>query len=286
MESTRFTVLLFRKTHAFQAYCREASVRGLQVGFVPTMGALHQGHLALIRRAIAENDLALVSIFVNPTQFNQETDLENYPRTPETDIEQLVRTGCHLLYLPDQEEVYPQGTEYALDWSPGPLEEVMEGAHRPGHFRGVAQVVKRLLDIVQPSRLYMGQKDYQQVRIIQALIAHYDMPVELVMHPIVREADGLAMSSRNVRLSPQMRAQATVLYRALKKARQAFRQNQHAAEIEQEALEQIRASGLTPEYVSIADAETLQAWAGQGKAVACVAAWAGDVRLIDNLELN
>lgn len=250
------------------------------------MGALHDGHLALIRRAVDENEQALCSIFVNPTQFDDESDLAQYPRTPGTDIERLVAVGCHLLYMPSAGDVYPGGTGYDLDWDPGALDQVMEGRHRPGHFKGVAQIVKRLLEIVQPQRLYMGQKDFQQVRVVEALIAHYQMPVQLIMHPIVREPDGLAMSSRNARLRPAMRSRAPVLHQSLEAARQAFREGRPVREIEQRSLERIRQAGLEPEYFAIVNTADLQPWDGRAPAIACVAAWAGDVRLIDNALLN
>jgi pantoate--beta-alanine ligase len=250
------------------------------------MGALHEGHLALIRRAVDENERALCSIFVNPTQFNDESDLAQYPRTPGPDIERLVEADCDLLYMPSAGEMYPGGTGYDLDWDPGALDEVMEGRQRPGHFKDVAQILKRLLEIVQPQRLYMGQKDYQQVRVVEALIAHYQLPVQLIMHPIVREPDGLAMSSRNVRLSPAMRSRAPVLHQSLEAAGRAFREGRSPKEIEQQSLERIRGAGLEPEYFSIVNTANLQPWDGTSPAIACVAAWAGEVRLIDNALLN
>ena len=175
--------------------------RSSTIGFIPTMGALHEGHLALIRAAQANGCYTVCSIFVNPTQFNDPSDLEKYPRTPEKDAELLEKVGCDVIFMPEVEEIYPPGDiqDFELDFEG--LDEVMEGVFRPGHFKGVAQVVKRLLDLVQPDGLYMGQKDFQQVAIVRHLIRVTRFPVELVVVPTVREHDGLAMSSRNIRLS-------------------------------------------------------------------------------------
>lgn len=253
-------------------------------GFAPTMGALHEGHLELIRMAKRAGDLAVASIFVNPTQFNDPNDLARYPRTPERDIRLLHDAGCDALFMPPVEEVYPPGLDTTVRLDFGPLAAVMEGAFRPGHFAGMASVVKRLLDIVQPRRLYMGQKDFQQLTIVRDMLRRLKLPMELVMCPTVREADGLAMSSRNVRLSAEMRAAAPVIYRTLLHAREAFRQRPADA-VQQEALAALQAAGLRPEYFELADGITLQPvqhYADSPFVVACTAAWAGEVRLIDN----
>lgn len=257
-------------------------------GFVPTMGALHEGHLALIRRARAENSFTICSIFVNPTQFNEASDLEKYPRTPSKDIELLAGVGCDMLFMPPVAEVYPPDGYETPQVEFGRLSQVMEGMFRPGHFEGVAQVVYRLLEIVQPTRLYMGQKDYQQYLIIQELIRQTGLPVELVMHPIVREPDGLAMSSRNVRLQPEYRDRAAVLYKTLQGAKKQLRRLS-PADVQEWALRQLSIPGFRPEYFEIVDAQTLQpaASVGDGRPlIACMAVWAGEVRLIDNLFLS
>lgn len=249
------------------------------------MGALHDGHLELVRMARRAGDLAVVSIFVNPTQFNDRKDLEKYPRTPGRDIEVLLSAGCDALFLPSVEEVYPSGMDLTVQLDFRQLDQLMEGVFRPGHFIGMATVVKRLLDIVQPQRLYMGQKDFQQLSIVRDMLQQLKSPIELVMCPTVREPDGLAMSSRNTRLTPEMRRIAPVIYQTLQEAKAAF-QHRPAAEVQARALEKLAAAGLKPEYFELADGISLlpvQSWNDSKFVVATVAAWAGEVRLIDNL---
>lgn len=261
---------------------------GKTIGFVPTMGALHAGHLSLVQAAKSDCDVAVVSIFVNPTQFNDPKDLEQYPRMPEQDAALLRTAGCEALFMPPVEEVYPPGRDLRVTLDFHPLDQVMEGAFRPGHFAGMATVVKRLLDIVQPHRLYMGQKDFQQLTIVRDMLRQLGSPIELVMCPTAREADGLAMSSRNLRLTPAMRAAAPVMYAALLEAQVAF-EHEPAAAVQARATERLQAAGLRPEYVELVDGITLlpvERWADSPFVVACVAAWAGDVRLIDNLVLK
>lgn len=255
------------------------------VGFVPTMGALHEGHLDLVRTAGRAGDLTVVSIFVNPTQFNNAQDLEKYPRTPGRDLELLLGASCDAVFLPPVEEVYPPDREVSLHLDFGLLAEVMEGEFRPGHFAGMATVVNRLLDIVGPTRLYMGQKDFQQVTIVRDMLRQLKSPVELVMCPTVRETDGLAMSSRNTRLTPDMRRTAPAIYRVLKNVREDFRR-EPAAAVAQKGLKELEEAGLKPEYLALVDGITLRPvarWADSRFIVACVAAWAGEVRLIDNV---
>jgi pantoate--beta-alanine ligase len=267
------------------------------VGFVPTMGALHDGHLELIRMAKRDGCLAVASIFVNPTQFNDPRDLEKYPRTPEKDAELLLQVGCDALFIPPVVEVYPLGTDLSVHLDFGQLDQVMEGEFRPGHFKGMATVVNRLLDIVRPSKLYMGQKDYQQLAIVREMVRQLSLPVEVIMCPTVREPDGLAMSSRNVRLSHEMRVAAPVIYQTLLWAKKALEQDQSVAEIQVEAMRKLSEAGLRPEYFDLVDGHTLQPIrqkgaiafnddeGGSGSIVACTAAFAGDVRLIDNCVL-
>jgi pantoate--beta-alanine ligase len=279
---------IFKFVEPLQRFLDDRRAAGDRIGFVPTMGALHEGHLSLIRRSQADNDLTVCSIFVNPTQFNEVSDLEKYPRTPAQDIEKLEAMGNDVLFMPEVEEIYPPGVDLYIDLDLGGLDGVMEGAFRPGHFEGVVKVVKRLLDIVSPYRLYMGQKDYQQFIIIRHMIRQLQLPVELVVCPILREPDGLAMSSRNERLSESDRRRAIVIYQALLEAHRKM-EDHSPAEISCQALRQIEQAGLQPEYFKIVDAITLQPidrFADAAEVVACAAAWTGNVRLIDNLILK
>jgi pantoate--beta-alanine ligase len=261
--------------------------KGKTIGFSPTMGALHDGHLSLITHSQQECDISVCSIFVNPTQFNQKADLDKYPRTLESDKELLSEIDLDILYAPTPDQVYPEGLDTSVSVDLEGLDTRLEGAFRPGHFAGVVQVVKRLLDIVQPDKLYMGQKDFQQFTIIGHMIRKLDLPVELVVVPIMREPDGLAMSSRNVRLIPPFRKKALVLSRMLKYAAQTI-QTDPFETIRSTATGQIEKAGLKPEYFELVDGHTLLPVNKRGDSdyiVALVAAWAGDVRLIDNAVL-
>ncbi|MFN0013962.1 MAG: pantoate--beta-alanine ligase [Saprospiraceae bacterium] len=278
-------MLVFKKTADLEHWLSVQSQLGKTTGFAPTMGALHAGHLSLVHAAKAECDLTVVSIFVNPTQFNDPTDLDKYPRMPAQDTSLLLDAGCDALFLPPVSEVYPPGKDLTVTLDFRQLEQVMEGEFRPGHFHGMATVVKRLLDIVQPTRLYMGQKDFQQLTIVRDMLHQIGSPVQLVMCPTTREPDGLAMSSRNLRLSPDMRAAAPVIYQTLLAAKTAF-ETLPAATVQATAMERLQAAGLRPEYFDIVDGISLLPvanWADSVFVVACLAAWAGDVRLIDNL---
>lgn len=258
---------------------------GKTIGFAPTMGALHEGHLSLIRQATGETDCTVCSIFVNPAQFNDPDDLKKYPRTPGKDIGLLNNAACDLLFMPPVEEVYPPGLELPPPLDFGFLDQPMEGAHRPGHFAGMAKVVRRLLDIVQPDRLYLGQKDFQQYAIVQDMLRQLQSSIRLVRCPIVREADGLAMSSRNVRLTGEGRALAPSIFKALRQAKEKTGKLP-PRQIEQEALEQLTLQpGMVPEYFEIVEGDSLQpveSWEGVSYAVACVAVKVGEIRLIDN----
>ncbi len=278
-------MLIFKNVADLQHWLERRRLAGQTIGFIPTMGALHQGHLELIRLAGQRGDGSVASIFVNPTQFNDPKDLEKYPRLPERDAGLLLGAGCDALFIPSVAEVYPPGVDLTVRLDFGPLERVMEGVFRPGHFAGMATVVKRLLDIVQPHHLYMGQKDFQQLSIVRSMLQQLHSPIELVMCPTVREADGLAMSSRNVRLRPDMRAAAPMIYQSLLAARQAFK-TESAQTVQVRALQQMREVGLQPEYFEVVDGFTLlpvDHWADSPFVVACTAAFAGEVRLIDNL---
>ena len=258
--------------------------KGLSIGFSPTMGALHDGHISLIDASRDLCDVSVCSIFVNPTQFNDPADLLKYPRTIENDKKLLKNAGTDILYFPDRKEVYPQGLDTRVEVDLQGLDQRLEGAFRPGHFNGVVQVVKRLLDIVRPDYLFMGQKDFQQFTIIGQMIRYLDLPVELVIVPIKREPDGLAMSSRNVRLNPDLRQKALVLSRMLNFAARTFLTDDFSA-IKSTALTQILKAGLKPEYFEIVDGKTLlpvEKPSDSTYIVALTAAWAGDIRLIDN----
>ncbi|NJC26210.1 pantoate--beta-alanine ligase [Neolewinella antarctica] len=274
----------FRTAASLRTYLD--TVPGL-IAFVPTMGALHDGHVALIRAAGTTHDLIVASIFVNPTQFNQATDLVAYPRTPREDALLLAANGCDVLYLPSEEDVYPEhyrDPTTGLDF--GPLVEVMEGAERPGHFDGVAQVVYRLLDVVRPVTLFLGQKDYQQVGIVRSLVRQMKLDVAIKVIPTVREQDGLALSSRNRRLSEVERNAAASINLHLKAIASCVRANWEPRALEKRALHELtRHPLLAPEYVSIFDGDTLQPWR-EGQAareiVVATAVHCGPVRLIDN----
>ncbi|MCB0637818.1 MAG: pantoate--beta-alanine ligase, partial [Lewinella sp.] len=199
---------LFQGVSQLQRHLAAERVNNRTVGFVPTMGALHEGHLALVRQSLAENQVTVCSIFVNPTQFNDSDDLKKYPRTPGKDLEKLAMVGCDVAFLPNVAEVYPPGLDTALPLDLAGLDRSLEGAHRPGHFAGVVQVVKRFLDLVEPHRLYLGQKDFQQQLIIRHMVQALNLPVKVLTVPTVREPDGLAMSSRNTLLDPAIRPAA------------------------------------------------------------------------------
>lgn len=254
------------------------------IGFVPTMGALHKGHLDLLLKAKAENELMVVSIFVNPIQFNNREDYEKYPRVAEADQKLLESIGCDVLFAPDENEMYPEPVNERYHF--GSLETVMEGAFRPGHFNGVAVVVKRLFDIVQPTQAYFGEKDFQQLAIIKAMVQGYSLPVKIVPCPTIREADGLAMSSRNMRLSAEERAIAPRIFKVLSKA-VSLRNVLSPSEMRRYALHELsKTPEFKTEYVEVANAVSLQPlehWNDAFSARIFAAVHLGPVRLIDNV---
>lgn len=278
-------VLQTRK--AVDAYLAEKRLAKAEIGFVPTMGALHRGHISLLEYALAENDIVVVSIFVNPSQFNNADDLAKYPRLPEQDLALLRKNGCHAVYMPDVADIYPEGL-LVNDFDFGLLDKVMEGVHRPGHFAGVATVVKRFFEIVKPDRAYFGLKDFQQLAIVEAMVRQEKLAVKIVSCPTLREPDGLAMSSRNLRLSPQQRHAAPVIYESLMrlKSNVGSKKLQKARNM---AIEEINAHPhLAVEYLDIVDADTLKPlenWEDATHAQVCTAVFAGTVRLIDNVNL-
>lgn len=278
-------MLIFTTAAELRAYAEQARAAGRRLGLVPTMGALHEGHLQLVRAAAQACDEVIASVFVNPTQFNNPDDLRLYPRLPEQDAAALAPAGCTVLFMPSVAEMYPQPTVLHFDF--GPLERVMEGAHRPGHFNGVATVVSKLFHLARPHVAYFGQKDFQQVAIVRQLIADLSFDLELVVFPTVRESDGLAMSSRNARLSPEARAAAPLLHQVLQQAAAQVRLGVLPAQVQQQALAALaQEPAFTPEYIEVADAQSLQPVAHYeaGRTVVlCVAAHLGGVRLIDNV---
>ena len=256
------------------------------IGFVPTMGALHAGHRSLVERARRENATVVVSVFVNPTQFNDKNDLRHYPRTPEADARLLERAGADFVLMPSVEEIYPEPDGRQFDF--GQIDKVMEGATRPGHFNGVAQVVSRLFDIVRPERAYFGEKDFQQIAVIREMVRRYGYPVQIIACPIVRGADGLALSSRNALLTPAHRAAAPTIYGALSENAAAAR-TMSVEEFRRRVVERIDATKLLKtEYLSVVHAETLEeidTWSDSFPMRCCIAVQAGDIRLIDNIAI-
>lgn len=261
-----------------------AKEEGKKIGFVPTMGALHNGHIQLVKRCVAENEFAIVSVFVNPTQFNDQNDLLKYPRTLEADCKLLEEAGCSLVFAPSVEEVYPEQDTRQFDF--GQLDKVMEGEFRPGHFNGVAQVVSKLFDMVTPDNAYFGEKDFQQLAIIRQMVKQLKSPVEIHPCPIVREESGLAMSSRNTRLTPEQLAEAPKIYQTLL-ASKAMKETKSVAEVKAWVINELNKNEFfRVEYFDIVDGLTLQSlnsWSESGYAVGCIAVFCGEVRLIDNI---
>lgn len=261
--------------------CRSA---GKSIALVPTMGALHRGHVSLVERAVAENDITVVSIFVNPTQFNDKNDLKNYPRTLEADCALLESVGATFAFAPEVQEMYPEPDTRQFSFSP--LDEVMEGACRPGHFNGVAQIVSKLFYAVEPDRAYFGEKDFQQLAIIRAMVRQLNFNLEIIGCPIVREDDGLAMSSRNTLLTPAERVRAVNISRILKQSYE-YAKEHTLQETKQFVENNITAvDGFILEYFQIVDGYSLQqieSWADSNYAVGCIALFCGKIRLIDNI---
>ena len=274
--------------HTIQELRAELDIQrkaGKKIGFVPTMGALHEGHASLVRRAVAENDVVVVSDFVNPTQFNDKNDLLKYPRTLEADCELLEKEGAAYVFAPSVEEVYPEPDTRQFSYAP--LDTVMEGKYRPGHFNGVCQVVSKLFMMVEPDKAYFGEKDFQQLAIIREMVKQMNFPLEIVGCPIVREADGLALSSRNARLSEEERLQALSISKTLFQSKEYAAT--HTVEETQKFVEDgiAAAEGLELEYFELVDGTTLQkifTWDETNYAVGCITVYCGEVRLIDNIK--
>lgn len=280
-------MIIFRKAKQLTAYIKKEKKNLKKIGFVPTMGALHSGHLSLLATANSENDLTVCSIFINPTQFNNPDDFKNYPVTIEKDIELLIASHCNILFLPTADEIYPDKYKKKV-YDLGKLETLLEGAYRPGHFQGVCQVVDRLLHIVTPHQLYLGQKDYQQCMVLKKLVEQTGLENEVAIKisDTLREADGLALSSRNMRLNEAQRKTAPAIFEALSFIKNKLGQ-MPLNELKKTAAETLTTKGFEVDYVEIADAKTLDpARDASTKVVALIAAHLGAVRLIDNLILN
>lgn len=281
-------MVIFKKAQDIGDYLLKIKDEGRSIGFIPTMGALHEGHISLLQRSGEKGDFTVVSIFVNPTQFNDKQDFEQYPVTIDDDKLMLIDAGCDALFLPSVDEVYPENEEVTPVYDFGYLDTVLEGAHRPGHFKGVGQVVNRLLNIVQPDVLYLGQKDYQQCMVISNLLQQTGSNVELDICPIMREPDGLAMSSRNRRLTEPQRAVANLLYQCLVSVRTKAGMQRFSI-VQKECMDILRDKGFEPEYVALADAKDLallDEYDTTRPMVALIAAKIGDIRLIDNMLLQ
>jgi pantoate--beta-alanine ligase len=280
-------MILFKKADDISAWLLKSKAGGESVSFVPTMGALHHGHISLIHASKKADAISVCSIFVNPAQFNDAKDFNNYPSTIEKDIDALEKAGCDVLFLPSVSEMYPGGTGNAKTYDLGYLETVLEGKYRPGHFQGVCLVVHRLLDIIPTDDLYLGQKDYQQCMVIKKLVELENIKTTIHICPTLRETTGLAMSSRNMRLTDEEKKQACKIFETLFYLKTNIKPGD-LAELKQTAVNNLNGAGFKVDYLEIADADNLEIitqWDGNRKLVAVAAAFLGAVRLIDNLLL-
>lgn len=278
-------MVIFHHISQISSYLKQKRLGGDKIGFVPTMGALHLGHLSLVKQSKIQTELTVCSIFVNPTQFNDPADFEKYPVTINQDIELLVNVGCDVLFLPAVNEIYPEGKVSPPHYELGYLETVLEGKYRPGHFQGVCQVVDILLRIVQPDELFMGQKDFQQCMVVKKLIEINGMNTRLNISSTLREKDGLAMSSRNLRLSNSERENAVSIYQTLLLMKEQL-QAGDVLSVEKTATQYLTTRGFRVDYTALANAGTLELisnWNGKDDVVALIAAYLNDVRLIDNM---
>lgn len=283
-------MVLFKKANDLRKWLDNQRLNGKNIGYVPTMGALHVGHISLIKISKTQNTVTVCSIFVNPAQFNDPKDFEKYPVTIEKDILLLEEAGCDVLFLPSVSEIYPQGLPEKKHYDLGFIETVFDGKYRPGHFQGVCMVVERLLKIVQPGRLYLGQKDYQQCMVIKKLVDLTGLKesIEISICPTLREANGLAMSSRNMRLTEEEKEKAGAIFKSLTLIKENFGKTPPEI-IKEKAYKILEGDGLKPDYVEIVNAENLaplKEWNQHTKAVALIAAFMNEVRLIDNMLLN
>jgi pantoate--beta-alanine ligase len=267
-------------------YISKSREKGLTIGFVPTMGALHEGHLSLLKKAKTDNDICICSIFVNPIQFNNSDDLKKYPRPIENDINLLSSVDCDILFNPSEKEIYSEANKTLYDL--GTLDKYMEGTFRPGHFNGVAVIVKKLFDIIEPNKAYFGEKDFQQLAVIKYLVKSKNIPVKIIGCSIIREPDGLAMSSRNSRLSREEKKIAPLIYKTLSDAKKMFKSNNNVEEIKKHVKNCINNCPLMKlEYFEIVYTETLEPVGNLDNptpCVACIAVYLGNIRLIDNIK--
>lgn len=278
---------IFREIEPLKAFLKDQKGSMRSVGFVPTMGALHAGHLSIVRASQAENDLTVCSIYVNPTQFNNPDDLRKYPRAESADIAMLESVGCDVIFIPDNAQMYEDDPGVTLGF--GELEKIMEGKFRPGHFSGVALVVGKLFHIVHPNRAYFGQKDWQQFAILSRFVKELKFDIALKWVPTVREHDGLAMSSRNARLNEEERARASSLYRALRKAEEMLKQGSTVSHVQTEIHAGLEERQITMEYLELVDSVNLNFLKNvktSDNPMLCIAAYVGEVRLIDNLFID
>jgi pantoate--beta-alanine ligase len=281
-------MILFKRSKDLRTWLEIQRNRGKTTGFVPTMGALHSGHIQLIAGSRLSADITICSIFINPTQFNDPKDFDKYPVSIEKDIEMLAKAGTDVLFLPSVQEIYPSGNAKLEFYEIGSLESILEGRYRPGHFQGVCQVMSRLLKLVNPDHLFMGQKDYQQCLVIRRLIEILQLPIHFHTIPTVRETDGLAQSSRNQRLTPGQRKNAAAISRTLENIRAGLVPGDTEPLLAL-ARQKLDEHDFKTDYISIArvsDLQPIRNWNGKEKAVALIAAFQGDVRLIDNMQLN
>jgi len=280
-------MILFKKAGDINNFLIKNRKQGNTAGFIPTMGALHRGHISLLQKAKQTETISVCSIFVNPTQFNDSKDFENYPSTIEKDIDQLEKAGCDVLFLPAVTEMYPGGIKNTKHYDLGYLETVLEGKYRPGHFQGVCQVVHRLLDIIPAEKLYLGQKDYQQCMVIKKLVELENIKTTISICPTLREPDGLAMSSRNLRLPEKNRKKAVKLFDTLSYLKDHIKPG-NSEDLLRNLLQNLTTEGFKVDYLEIANADTLALstdWDGKTALVALIAAFLDDVRLIDNMLL-
>jgi pantoate--beta-alanine ligase len=280
-------MLILYKITEVKQYIAELKLKNKTIGFVPTMGALHQGHISLVEISKKQTDITVCSIFVNPTQFNNQADLKHYPRTPEADILLLEAAGCDLLYMPEVKDIYPENDIRNFDF--GYLDTILEGAHRPGHFNGVGQVVSILLEGVQPHKAFFGSKDYQQVMVVKDLVKQLQLPVEIIPCPILREPDGLAMSSRNTRLSVEERQIAASIPKMMQEAVELVKQKgiDDAKVFINEQIAKV--STMKLDYFEVCDADTLNTiteFKANQPVVSLIAVFVGNIRLIDNWMIN
>jgi len=281
-------MLIFKKVEQLKSYFAKERKKGKTIGFSPTMGALHQGHVSLVKRSLEETDLSVCSIFVNPTQFDDKKDLTKYPKTTGQDLDLLHSIGTDVVFLPTVDEIYPVGQNEPHGFNFGEMAKHMEGAHRDGHFDGMAQVVKRLLEIVEPDFIYMGQKDYQQQALVKVMLEQMDTNCQLVRCPIIREVDGLAMSSRNVRLNKEDRITAGSISATLRNAKEEAK-SLPLKTVKANALKGLDIPGFSVDYFEIIDAFSLQPIAEFEQAesvVACTTVRIGGIRLLDNMILK